>query len=364
MPTTTDSESPASEPASETRQRRSPKSRRKRNKPAASVAKYPRHSISKVLRVPKAILDQNAGRDCTEDEAAGFVGVGSGGPFWLEISSAIKYGLLDRPEPKKLRVTDLARRALRPQSTGDDVRALQEAVLRAPDIKEVYEHYRGENLPDRQFFENALEDKFRIPRDKISDFIEVFQESLTAAQLLQSNDGRLRILDVTGTVPASSEDERLKRIGKDVKINAGDSCFVVMPFAPPIGGYYEKIFDPAIRKAGLKPVRADAEIFGTGKIMDQIWTGINAAKVLVAELTTRNANVFYELGLAHALRKPVVLVAGNESDVPFDLRHIRVIYYDMTDPFWGQKLLDKVSENILSALKNPDEAILPTISQG
>ena len=37
--------------------------------------------------------------------------------------------------------------------------------------------------------------------------------------------------------------------------------------------------------------------------------------------------------------------------------HIRVIYYDMTDPFWGQKLIDKVAENILSAIKNPEEAI-------
>lgn len=72
------------------------------------------------------------------------------------------------------------------------------------------------------------------------------------------------------------------------------------PFAPPLGDYYAKIYKPAIEKAGLRPVRADTEIFGTGKIMDQIWTGIHAAKVLVAELTNRNPNVFYELGLAHA----------------------------------------------------------------
>ena len=104
-------------------------------------------------------------------------------------------------------------------------------------------------------------------------------------------------------------------------------------------------------------MHADAEIFGTGKIMDQVCRGINAAKVLVAERTTRNPNVFYELGLAHALRKPVVLVSSNESDVPFDLHHIRVIYYDVTDPVWGTKLIEKVAENILSALKNPEEAI-------
>jgi hypothetical protein len=90
---------------------------------------------------------------------------------------------------------------------------------------------------------------------------------------------------------------------------------------------------------------------------ERIWSGINAAKVLVAELTTKNPNVFYELGLAHALDKPVVLVSSNEQDVPFDLRHIRVIYYDVTDPFWGQKLIEKVAENILSALKNPEEAV-------
>ena len=55
--------------------------------------------------------------------------------------------------------------------------------------------------------------------------------------------------------------------------------------------------------------------------------------------------------------KPVVLVSSNETDVPFDLQHIRVIYYDVSDPFWGNKLIEKVAENILSALKNPEEAI-------
>jgi len=124
-----------------------------------------------------------------------------------------------------------------------------------------------------------------------------------------------------------------------------------------VGNHYSLIFEPAIRKAGLRAVRADADIFATGKIMDQVWTGINAAKVLVAELTSRNPNVFYELGIAHALTKPVVLVSSNEEDVPFDIRHIRVIYYDVADQFWGEKLLNKVAENIVSALKNPEEAI-------
>ena len=62
--------------------------------------------------------------------------------------------------------------------------------------------------------------------------------------------------------------------------------------------------------------------------------------------------------MAHALRKPVVLVSSNKDDVPFDVRHVRVIYYDKDDPFWGAKLIEKVAENLLSALQKPSEAIL------
>ena len=231
-------------------------------------------------------------------------------------------------------------------------------LTKAPEISKVYNHYRGENLPDPEFFNNALVETFGVPQDKLTEFTAIFRDTLSDAKLLEQHQNKYRILDISdasgGEVAAA---DRIKKLGKTVKTAAGDSCFVMMPFAPPHGDYYTKVFEPAILKAGLTPVRADTDIFGAGKIIDQIWDGINAAKVLVAELTTKNANVFYELGLAHALEKPVVLVSSNEADVPFDLQHIRVIYYNVMDPFWGQKLLDKVAENILSAIKNPEEAI-------
>jgi hypothetical protein len=58
---------------------------------------------------------------------------------------------------------------------------------------------------------------------------------------------------------------------------------VIQPFAPPHGDYYEKILKPAIEKTSLLPVRADADIFATGKTIDQVRQGVNAAKVLVAD---------------------------------------------------------------------------------
>jgi hypothetical protein len=326
---------------------------------ASGSAKFPRHPVEKALRIPRAIMEQNAGRKCSDAEAAKYVGVGYNGPFSTEIGSSIKYGFLERPEPGFVAVAELARKALRPQKPEDEVDALRTAVMNAPQISDVYSHYRGENLPDGAFFEHALVDKFNIPAEKVREFTEVFINSMQSAKLVEQVEGKLRVLDVTSSVPTvHPETGKLQKRWVDAGKNGTEgTCFVVMPFAAPIGAYYQQIYEPAIEKAGLKPIRADADIFGTGKIIDQIWEGINHAKVLVAELTTRNPNVFYELGLAHALNKPVVLVSSNQDDVPFDLQHIRVIYYDMSDPFWGPKLIEKIAENLVSALNDPEEAI-------
>jgi hypothetical protein len=326
---------------------------------SSTIAKYPRHSVEKALRIPKAIIEQNAGKACTPKEAAAFLGgTSAAGPFAVEVSSAMKYGLLERPEPGKIQPTELARRIIRPTSPEDEVKGYREAILRAPEVSDVYNHYRGENIPDETFFRNTVVQKFKVPEADFKDFKQVFLESLEKAKLLEARDNSIRVIDVSSEVePEGEQSQRLKKLGAAVAVKSGDSCFVMQPFAAPHGDYFEKIFKPAIDKTGLKPVRADADIFATGKIIDQIWRGINSAKVLVAELTTRNANVLYELGLAHALKKPVVLVSSSKLDVPFDLQHIRVIYYDLTDPFWGTKLIEKVAENILSALNNPEEAI-------
>src|SRR5580693_4544975 len=83
------------------------------NKPGiVAQAKYPRHSLERSLRIPRAIIEQNAGRACTPVEAAGYLGIGFNGPFQVEVSSSIKYGLLTRPEAGKIQPTDLARRIL------------------------------------------------------------------------------------------------------------------------------------------------------------------------------------------------------------------------------------------------------------
>jgi hypothetical protein len=347
-----------------TKRNRGKKAVNRSTKRGGAPLAYPKHPILKCLRIPQAVLENNAGKECTDREAAKFASVGWGGPVRVEISSALKYRLFERPSAGRLKLTDITRRIVKPQTPTDKIDAIREAVLKAPLISDVYKHYRGENLPEEpSFLANTATESFKIPADRVNEFISVFLEDLQAAQLLEEVGGKKRVLDITHTpsevpgVASIATDDHLKKVKEGVTVAAKDTCFVMMPFASPIGGYYATIYEPAIKKAGLTPIRADTDIFATGKIIDQIWTGLKRAKVLVAELTGRNPNVLYELGLAHALHKPVVLISSNEADVPFDVRHVRVIYYELTDPFWGEKLIAKVAENIVSAIKNPNEAI-------
>jgi hypothetical protein len=79
--------------------------------------------------------------------------------------------------------------------------------------------------------------------------------------------------------------------------------------------------------------------------------------LLLADLSGKNPNVFYELGLAQAARKPVVFTAGQVEDVPFDLRHLRVIIYDVREPEWASRLRKSITDYLRNAAKEPGKSI-------
>jgi hypothetical protein len=137
-----------------------------------------------------------------------------------------------------------------------------------------------------------------------------------------------------------------------------DICFVIMPFGGWLDDYYKSIYSPAIKSAGLEPHRAD-DLFRPSTIVNDIWAYTKRAKVLLADLTGKNQNVFYELGLAHALAKPAILVAETIEDIPFDLRALRIILYDKNDPNWGSVLQEKIVNSLREILASPAQAVLP-----
>jgi len=118
--------------------------------------------------------------------------------------------------------------------------------------------------------------------------------------------------------------------GKHFTVDA-NLAFVLMPFASEFEDIYLGCIKPVIEKQISKCVRAD-DIFHNQPIVEVIWQHINRAMLIVADLTSRNPNVFYEVGIAHTLGKEVVLLSQTIEDVPFDLRHLNVIVYKWTPP--------------------------------
>lgn len=132
-------------------------------------------------------------------------------------------------------------------------------------------------------------------------------------------------------------------------------CFVIMPFGatPGVQEIYRDHVEPLVRSCGLTPQRAD-DIFGHHEIIVDIWRAISRARVLIADLTGRNPNVFYELGMAHAIGKDVVILTQDSKDVPFDLTHLRHIAYQYSPR--GVKELERALRGTLEAvLREGDE---------
>lgn len=125
-------------------------------------------------------------------------------------------------------------------------------------------------------------------------------------------------------------------------MSGNKKAFVLMPFHDPLNSYYVSIYKPALEAAGYVVTRAD-DIYAPRPIMLDIQESILEADLILCEMSGRNPNVFYELGLAHAVGKSVILVSDKESDIPFDLRHVRAISYDLAQENWKSQLQTDVT---------------------
>lgn len=103
-------------------------------------------------------------------------------------------------------------------------------------------------------------------------------------------------------------------------------AFVIMPFEPEFDRIYANLVVPALELAGYEVKRAD-NVIDQQNILKDIIHHIVRADLIVAELTSLNPNVLYELGIAHGLLKPTVLIVQKIEEVPFDLRPYRIITY-------------------------------------
>ena len=139
--------------------------------------------------------------------------------------------------------------------------------------------------------------------------------------------------------------------GREFLINE-QLVFVLSPFLEPFNTIYEDHVRPSIESiGGLSCMRAD-DIYDNRPIIEDIWQCTNEARILIAELTGRNPNVFYETGIAHTIGKEVILITQSMEDVPFDLKHLRCIVYEYT-PRGTKALEENLKNTVLNILAKP-----------
>jgi hypothetical protein len=115
---------------------------------------------------------------------------------------------------------------------------------------------------------------------------------------------------------------------ENIRVNAAKPrAFVATQFAAPFDRVWNLVIRRAAEAEGFDPIRID-EVAGPMPILEDIKRHVSEAAVVIAEVTTANANVFYEVGYADALNKPLVILAQKGTPLPFDIRGYRVVFYE------------------------------------
>ena len=334
-------------------------------KPAKGKKKpwtFPRNTLEDTIRVARAIEEKNAGNPMRAADLVQAVGyrLANDWRFLDLLRSANQYDLVAGTPSTSISLTRQGQDIVAPSSPGQRATALLNAFRNVKDFEAVEKFYGGKPIPEDEFFLNTLTREFNIPRDRLDAFAKVFQENLRYLKSFSPSPTPAEQTATSGDVPRGTtppEKVPTPSLQRETRVREFlDTCFVMMPFGEWFDRYYQEIYVPAIKDAGFEPIRAD-ELFTTGSVVEQIWEQIEKAKLLLADLSGKNANVFYELGLAHAARKPVVFTSSNTDDVPFDLRHLRVIIYDIREPEWAIRLRKSISDYLRNAIKEPEKSI-------
>ncbi len=141
--------------------------------------------------------------------------------------------------------------------------------------------------------------------------------------------------------------------------------FVLMPFGDGkdssfncnFDQWYAKIIQPAGEAAGMEVERGDNDLLSL-PIMQQVWRYIRVADIVLAFLTSRNPNVFYELGFTHAIGRPVLLVADDREKLPFDIAHLRHYLYNDNNVDKVGVFVPAITQRLQAILANPNRAVL------
>jgi hypothetical protein len=253
-----------------------------------------------------------------------------------------------------------------------------------PPFKALYEAQKGNRLPATSVLEDLAKEQ-GIPAADIKECVEMFIVNAKFLGVLKPIAGAERIVPVEQVLeelPAKAEEaaasrqesavaERAARPTKEVG-DAHDwekTCFYVSPIGDDDSEHRRhadlflgSIVEPALEEFGLRVVRAD-RIGKPGMITAQIIEHVLKSKLVIADLSYHNPNVFYELCLRHVSRLPTVQIIRKSDKIPFDLDQFRTIQIDTASIYTMvpnlQTYRAEIATQVRMALKDPDSADNP-----
>ena len=221
---------------------------------------------------------------------------------------------------------------------------------------------RDKRITNIQKFQNSVIDSVVPPSYLFHKFYEL-ERGLQSLGLIEITDEEvsstdslsvlIRSLDISLTQLANFSANSIvcsPVFGTPREPSVKSDIFVIMPFLKNLKPVYDDHIRNVSKELKLTVARGD-DFFTAGSIISDIWNAINSCRIVVADCTGRNPNVFYEIGMAHTLGKPVILISQNKDDIPFDIQHIRYLVYEFT-PRGMSEFENSLKSTLKSELSN------------
>ncbi|WP_052113680.1 hypothetical protein [Actinotalea fermentans] len=313
------------------------------------------------------------------------------------ITASAQYGITTGSyKAEFLDLTDkgrLATDALVPAASRLKAR-IQLAIMEVPPFKAVFEKYKSSRLPSVQVLRDAMADA-GVDEAEVAEAVETFLANARDLGLIRTIGGSEHLVsaeDVLDRLPDASEEDAIvtgRASGGDTtperaaavtaspepqpavtaRTDLQGTCFVVSPIGAEDSEQrlhadlvLSSLIEPALRELGLEPVRAD-QISKPGMITGQVIDHLARAKMVIADLSFGNPNVYYELALRHATRKPVVQIIRSADTLPFDVGQFRTVVIDMSSIYTLVPKLDlhrqEIARQCRAAMEDGEAAESP-----
>lgn len=348
---------------------------------------FPACAFEEALDFAKALHNYGSGKPVRRLSLFDHLGKApDSGPSRQLIVNSNKYGLIKGSySADQLELTPDGERSV-DEDTPKRERAkswIKLAVIDIEPFKKLYERFSGAKLPARAALIDAIKE-FEVSGDLAEEAVDTFVVNIRFVGLLQTLSGAERIVTVDhllDSLPATSVAQRASVSAASVNSKSPGAlvtaehaeftttCFYITPIGED-GSEQRKhsdlflgsIVEPALEHLGLKVVRADA-IDKPGTITRQIMEYLLRSRLVIADLSFHNPNVFYELAIRHAARLPVVQLIRAADRIPFDLNQIRTIKIDTSDIYALVPKIDtyraEIGNQVRRALEDPDSVDNP-----